>query len=187
MPCGTPSSSPLSAMGPRYRVGLSLKYRCHSSYVRFWPIADTPPAWGTLAVLRSAFDPKRTSAMPTPKATSWLDWKHLSWRRRGFLLATTILLVYIASSPVLASVVPVLDAVGIDALLYLFTAQLSVILGRMALPFGRSMCGQWVGSIMRCVAYAFGFCIGGYLRELAWNTRHAGSAVCFAGMPSRRW
>jgi len=125
--------------------------------------------------------------MPTPKATSWLDWKRLSWRSRGFLLTTTILLLYVASNPVLASVVPVLDALGIDALLYLLTAQLSVTVGRMALPFARTMCGQRVGSTMRCVAYAFGFCIGGYLRELAWNMRHAGSAACFAGMPPRRW
>jgi len=124
--------------------------------------------------------------MPTPKATSWLAWKHLSWRRRGFLVATTILVVYVASNPVLASVVPVLDAFGIDALLYLFTAQLSVILGRSVLPFARSICEPWGHNIMRCAAYAFGFSIGGYLRELVWNMRHAGPAVCFAGMLQRR-
>jgi len=124
--------------------------------------------------------------MLMPRATSWLDWKVLNWRRRALLLATTILLLYAASNPVLASVVPVLDAFGIDTLLYLFTAQLSVILGRMVLPFARTMSGKCVSSIMRCVAYAFGFCIGGYLRGLAWNMRYAGSAVCFVGMAPRK-
>jgi hypothetical protein len=39
------------------------------------------------------------------------------------LLVTAILIICIASNPELAPVVPVLDAFGLDVLLYLFAAQ----------------------------------------------------------------
>jgi hypothetical protein len=111
----------------------------------------------------------------------WLAWTNSNWRRRAFLLLTTILIICIASNPELAAFVPVLDALGLDVLLYLFAAQLSFVVGGKLLPFARHVYQRWVRIAIRCTSYALSCLIGGYLRQLLWHMKQAGALVMVFG------
>jgi hypothetical protein len=108
------------------------------------------------------------------KIMKWLDWTNSGWRRRAFLLATTVLIVGIASNPELAAFVPMLDAFGLDVLLYLMGTQLVLEFRDLLAPFSRHACKRWIRSATGYVFYPLGFCIGGYCRQLVWHIRHAG-------------
>jgi len=93
-------------------------------------------------------------------------------------LLTTIVILCIISNPELATLVPVLDALGLDVLFALFSAQLMVIFSDVLLPYARHFHQRWgrralkpVGDVLLCAA-------GGYLRQLVGHMR-------LAGMPAR--
>lgn len=111
----------------------------------------------------------------------WRDWKNSSWGHRGLLLLTTILVLCIASNPELAPFVPILDALGLDVLFYLLTAQLSGTIADQLLPIARYLYEQWVRKIVRCASHATGFAMGGYLRQLVQHMKHAGMVATFFG------
>jgi len=115
----------------------------------------------------------------------WLDWTNSSWRRRAFLLATTVLIIGVASNPELAALVPVLDALGLDVLLYLMGTRLILAFKDLSAPFARDACRRWIRSAIGYASCPLGLFIGGYCRQLAWHIRHAGihGTVFWPGNP----
>ncbi|WP_372014612.1 hypothetical protein [Pseudoxanthomonas sp. 10H] len=97
------------------------------------------------------------------------------------MLVTAILVICIASNPELAPIVPVLDAFGLDVLLYLFAAQLGVLMGGMLLPWARKSYGRVVRRAVTCIGYAINCLAGGYLRQLVWHARNVGLATAALG------
>ncbi|MBO9717062.1 MAG: hypothetical protein J7507_09690 [Pseudoxanthomonas sp.] len=107
----------------------------------------------------------------------WLVWTGSGWRPRAFLLITTILVVCIASNPELAAFVPVIDAFGLDVLMYLFAAQLGVVVGGLLWPLARYGFERARGVVIRLASCAFVCLAGGYLRQLSWHARLVGVSV----------
>jgi len=107
----------------------------------------------------------------------WLTWTNSSWRPKTFLLLTTILIVCISANPELAPFIPVLDAFGLDVLLYLFAAQLSVVLGGMLLPLVRHAYQRYARHAVRYASCVLGCAIGGYLRQVLWHMTQVGVAT----------
>lgn len=108
---------------------------------------------------------------------NWLTWTNTGWRPRAFLLLTMILVICIASNPELAPLVPVLDAVGLDVLLYLLAAQLGVLSGGLLLPLARYAWARGARATARYGWHAAGCIAGGYLRQLLWHLRQVGVAT----------
>ena len=111
----------------------------------------------------------------------WFTWTGTGWRPRAFLLVTAILIICIASNPELAPFIPVLDAFGLDVLLYLFAAQLGVLVGGVMLPLARPAGRRAVRRAVPWVGYAVNCVIGGYLRSLAWHAGNVGLATAALG------
>lgn len=96
------------------------------------------------------------------------------------MVLTTILIICIASNPELAPFVPVLDAFGLDVLLYLFAVQLGVVVGDV-LPFARYAYRRGVRLLFDGLRALLAFSIGSYLRQLLWHMKQAGVAVAVFG------
>ncbi|MNM36934.1 hypothetical protein D3C81_476550 [compost metagenome] len=110
-------------------------------------------------------------------------------RDKAFAVLTAIIILCIASNPELATFVPVLDALGLDVLVYLVSAQLSVLIGSVVLPHARLLYQRWGKRLVRHLSHvAFSVC-GGYLRQLALHARIGGtmSAVLLPNTLLKPW
>jgi hypothetical protein len=107
----------------------------------------------------------------------WFTWTSSGWRPRAIFLITTILFVCIASNPELSALIPVIDALGLDVLMYLFAAQLSVLVGGLLWPLVRCKVERIGMVAARFALHAFIAFMGGYLRQLLWHTRLVGSVT----------
>ncbi len=97
------------------------------------------------------------------------------WRTRAFALLTALLILCIVANPLLATFVPVLDALGLEVLIYLVSAQLSVVVGTMVLPLARQLHQRWGKRLIRQLSHvAFSSC-GGYLRQLVLHVKVGGT------------
>lgn len=114
----------------------------------------------------------------------WPKWTSSSWRYQAFSLLTAVLIVCIASNPELAPFVPVLDALGLDVLLYLLVARGNMVAGEVLLPFARHAYQQWGRRAARCALHAVRFSVGGYLRQLLWHMKQTGAVFTLVG-PTR--
>ena len=101
-----------------------------------------------------------------------------NWRGRAAALLTTVVILCIVSNPELATLVPVLDALGLEVLLALFSAQLMVIFSDVLLPYARHGHQRWGRHVLKPVGAALLCFSGGYLRQLSGHVR-------LAGMPAR--
>ena len=104
--------------------------------------------------------------------------KTSNWRGRAAALLTTVVILCIVSNPELATLVPVLDALGLEVLLALFSAQLMVIFSDLLLPYARHFHRRWGRHVLKPVGDALWCFAGNYLRELVGHVR-------LAGMPAR--
>ena len=104
----------------------------------------------------------------------WFTWTGTGWRPRAFWLLTAILVICIASNAELAPFIPVLDAFGLDVLLYLFAAQIGLLMSGMLLPLARHAYARGVRGAIRCASCAVNCVIGGYFRQLLWHVRKVG-------------
>ncbi|AMJ56441.1 hypothetical protein AXG53_07110 [Stenotrophomonas sp. KCTC 12332] len=104
--------------------------------------------------------------------------KTSNWRGRAAALLTTVVILCIVSNPELATLVPVLDALGLEVLLALFSAQLMVIFSDVLLPYARHIHQRWGRRVLKPVGDALWCFAGNYLRELIRHMR-------LAGMPAR--
>jgi hypothetical protein len=107
----------------------------------------------------------------------WLTWTNSSWRPKAFLLLTTILIICISANPELAPFIPVLDAFGLDVLLYLLAAQSSVVLGGMLLPLARHAYRRFARPAVRYASCVPGCAIGGCLWQVLWQMAQVGVAA----------
>lgn len=110
-------------------------------------------------------------------------------RGKVFAVLTTIIILCIASNPALATFVPVLDALGLDVLIYLFSAQLSVLIGSVALPYARLLYQRWGKRTIKHLWHIAFSGSGGYLRQLALHARIGGtmSAVLLPNTTLKPW
>ena len=104
--------------------------------------------------------------------------KTRNWRGRAAALLTTVVILCIVSNPELATLVPVLDALGLEVLLALFSAQLIVIFSDVLLPYARHFHQRWGRRMLKPAGDALLCVAGGYLRQLVIYAR-------LAGMPAR--
>jgi hypothetical protein len=107
----------------------------------------------------------------------WFTWTSSGWRPRAIFLVTTILLVCIASNPELSALIPVIDALGLDVLMYLFAVQLSVLVGGLLWPPVRCKVERIGMVAVRFALHASIASMGGYLRQLLWHARLVGSVT----------
>ena len=103
--------------------------------------------------------------------------KTRNWRGRAAALLTTVVILCIVSNPELATLVPVLDALGLEVLLALFSAQLMVIFSDVLLPYARCFHQRWSGRVLKPAGDALLCVAGGYLRQLVGHVRLAGMPV----------
>ena len=103
--------------------------------------------------------------------------KTRNWRGRAAALLTTVVILCIVSNPELATLVPVLDALGLDVLLALFSAQLMVIVSNVLLPYARHFHQRWGRRALKPVCDALLCAAGGYLRQLVGHVRLAGMST----------
>ncbi|WP_269790578.1 hypothetical protein [Stenotrophomonas sp. Iso1] len=96
-------------------------------------------------------------------------------RSKAFAVLTAIIILCIASNPELATFVPVLDALGLDVLVYLVSAQLSVVFGSMILPYARHLYRRWGKRIIKHLPHIAFSVSGGYLRQLALHATIGGT------------
>ena len=92
-------------------------------------------------------------------------------------MLTTVVILCIVSNPELATLVPVLDALGLEVLLALFSAQLMVIFSDVLLPYARCFHQRWSGRVLKPAGDALLCVAGGYLRQLVGHVRLAGMPV----------
>ncbi|PPV05060.1 putative membrane protein [Xanthomonas bromi] len=105
----------------------------------------------------------------------------IKWNRKMILALTAVVIACIASNPELASLVPVLDTLGLDVFAYALAGQFgAVVLGRL-MPGCRERCLRRGGQLVHALGYAFSFCVGGYLRQLGCYVRQLGWATVVAG------
>ncbi len=104
--------------------------------------------------------------------------KTRNWRGRAAALLTTFVILCIVSNPELATLVPVLDALGLELLLAFFSAQLMVIFSDVVLPYARHFHRRWGRRALKPVGDALLCAAGSYLRQLVGHVR-------LAGMPAR--
>lgn len=97
-----------------------------------------------------------------------------NWRGRAAALLTTVVILCIVSNPELATLVPVLDVLGLEVLLALFSAQLMVIFSDVVLPYARHFHQRWGRRALKPVGDALLCAAGGYLRQLVAHVRLAG-------------
>lgn len=88
------------------------------------------------------------------------------WQHRVVALLTALVILCIASNPELSVFVPVLDALGLDVLIYLVSAQLSVVIGSTVWPYLLQLYQRWGRRILRYVSQLVFSASGGYLRQL---------------------
>ena len=100
--------------------------------------------------------------------------KSRNWRGRAAALLTTVVILCIVSNPELATLVPVLDALGLEMLLAFFSAQLMVIFSDVLLPYARCSHQRWGRRILKPIGDALLCAAGGYLRQLVGHVRLAG-------------
>lgn len=93
-------------------------------------------------------------------------------------MLTAVVILCIVSNPELATLVPVLDALGLELLFALFSAQLMVIFSDVVLPYARHFRQRWGRRALKPVGDALLCAAGGYLRQLIAHVR-------LAGMPAR--
>ena len=110
-------------------------------------------------------------------------------RDKVFAVLTTIIILCIASNPELAAFVPVLDALGMEVLIYLISAQLSVLIGSVFLPYARLLYQRWGKRIIKHLWHITFSVSGGYLRRLALHVRIGGmiSAVLLPNTTLKPW
>ena len=99
--------------------------------------------------------------------------KSRNWRTRAVALLTTVVILCIVSNPELATLVPVLDALGLEVLLALFSAQLMVIFSDVLLH-ARHFHQRWGRRALKPVGDALLCAAGSYLRQLVGHVRLAG-------------
>jgi len=93
-----------------------------------------------------------------------------AWHHKALAAGTLVIILCIACNPELASLVPLLDAYGLDVLLCLFSAQVTVILADVVLPYLQVLHQRIGKPLLQPVSQlAFAAC-GGYLRQLWWHT-----------------
>lgn len=96
------------------------------------------------------------------------------WRRRLLALLTLVVIFCIASNPALATLVPVIDALGLDVLFYLFAAQLTVMLADGLLPYVRHLYQHRGRPLLNFATQVLYSGAGGYLRQLTAHVRSIG-------------
>jgi hypothetical protein len=94
--------------------------------------------------------------------------------RRALTLTTAIIILCVASNPTLATLVPLLDAIGLDVMAYLLSAQIAVLAGEVALPWLRALLRRHRTYIPATGIHVCACVMGGYLRQLAWHLRNVG-------------
>ena len=93
-----------------------------------------------------------------------LRWTTLPTGRRAFALLCSVLLLVLACNPdllPLLSLLSLIDALGMDVVVLLLAAQVTVVL-----PWLRERAGRWFRLAMRIAAGVLAGVIGGYLRQL---------------------
>ncbi|EJP77736.1 TPA: hypothetical protein ACOENG_002376 [Stenotrophomonas maltophilia] len=93
-----------------------------------------------------------------------LRWTTLPTGRRAFALLCSVLLLVLACNPdllPLLSLLSLIDALGMDVVVLLLAAQVTVVL-----PWLRERTGRWFRLAMRIAAGVLAGVIGGYLRQL---------------------
>ena len=93
-----------------------------------------------------------------------LRWTTLPTGRRAFALLCSVLLLVLACNPdllPLLSLLSLIDALGMDVVVLLLAAQVTVVL-----PWLRERTGRWFRLAMRIAAGVPAGVIGGYLRQL---------------------
>ncbi|UXA55037.1 hypothetical protein [Xanthomonas prunicola] len=106
----------------------------------------------------------------------------IKWNRKLLFALTAVVVACIASNPELASLVPVLDTLGLDVFAYALAGQFgAMVLGRL-MPGCRQSCMRWGGKLALALGCAFSCCIGGYLRQLSWYVRQTGCATVVASV-----
>lgn len=93
-----------------------------------------------------------------------LRWTTLPTGRRAFALLCSVLLLVLACNPdllPLLSLLSLIDALGMDVVVLLLAAQVTVVL-----PWLRERTGRWFRLAMRIAAGVLAWVIGGYLRQL---------------------
>lgn len=118
-----------------------------------------------------------------------LNIKSGTGRDKVLAVLTTIIILCIASNPELAAFVPVLDALGMEVLIYLVSAQLSVLIGSMVLPYARLLYQRWGKRIIKRLWHVVFSVSGGYLRQLALHVTIGGmmSAVLLPNTTLKPW
>ncbi|HHA2517454.1 hypothetical protein K7573_05885 [Stenotrophomonas maltophilia] len=94
-----------------------------------------------------------------------LRWTTLPTGRRAFALLCSVLLLVLACNPDLLPLLSLIDALGMDVVVLLLAAQVTVVL-----PWLRERTGRWFRLAMRIaagvLAGVLAGVIGGYLRQL---------------------
>ena len=90
-----------------------------------------------------------------------LRWTTLPTGRRTFALLGSLLVLLLACNPDLLPLLSLIDALGLDVVVVLLAAQMT-----MLMPWLRERAGRWVRLIMRIAAGMLAGTIGGYLRQL---------------------
>lgn len=118
-----------------------------------------------------------------------LNIKSGTGRDKVLAVLTTIIILCIASNPELAAFVPVLDALGMEVLIYLVSAQLSVLIGSMVLPYARLLYQRWGKRIIKRLWHVVFSVSGGYLRQLTLHVTIGGmmSAVLLPNTTLTPW
>ncbi|MBO9739693.1 hypothetical protein J7432_11870 [Xanthomonas axonopodis pv. begoniae] len=102
--------------------------------------------------------------------------------RKLLFALTAVVVACIASNPELASLVPVLDTLGLDIFAYALAGQFGAVVLDRLIPGCRKSCMQWGGKLVLALGDVFNCCIGGYLRQLSWYVRHIGCATVVASV-----
>ena len=64
----------------------------------------------------------------------WLDWKKAKWRQRFFAILTLLFVVSLMAHPELRLLAPLIDALGVDVLIALMSAQFLTFLSESVRP-----------------------------------------------------
>ncbi len=99
--------------------------------------------------------------------------KQIKPPHRFIALITTVVVLCIVCNPELAGLAVLLDAYGIDVLMYLLSAQIAVLFADRILPRLHYLGRRWARPVPGLLLRMLLAVSGGYLRQLLWHGRAA--------------